>query len=204
MFDRQLLPATAIAISIAATPALAGEEPILGHELFGSGSEKVIVLHDWMGDSENYATAKPWLDGTSFTYAFAEVRGYGKSKGISGAYTTDEVAGDVSRLADHLGWSSYHLVGHSMNGMAGFKAVMLDWQSEQKIKSFVAITPVTPDGYPASDDDKAFLTAAMTDDETAAAAFGALTGGKLNAAWSTRKSCTEPGYLQPRGTQGIL
>jgi hypothetical protein len=89
MFDRRLLAATSIAISIAATPALAGEEPIIGYELFGSGSEKVIVLHDWMGDSENYASVKPWLDDTNFTYAFAEVRGYGRSKEITGAYTTD-------------------------------------------------------------------------------------------------------------------
>lgn len=202
MFDKRLMAATAIAISIAATPALADEKPILGYELFGSGSEKVIVLHDWMGDSENYASAKPWLDDTNFTYAFAEVRGYGRSKEIAGAYTTDEVAGDVSRLADHLGWSKYHFIGHSMTGMAGFKAVMLDWQGDKKIKSFVAVSPVTPDGYPASEDDEAFLTAAMTDDETAANAFGALTGGKLNAAWSTRKMARNRATSHPEALKG--
>lgn len=188
MFDKNLLATATLITSIATASALAADEPILGYEMFGSGSEKVIVLHDWMGGTENYASAKQWMDGTQFTYVFAEVRGYGKSKEISGAYTTNEVAGDVFRLADDLGWTKYHLVGHSMNGMAGFKAIMLDWQGKKRIKSYVAVTPVTPDGYPASDGDKAFLTAAITDDDTAAAAFGALTGGKLNVAWSTRKT----------------
>jgi len=187
MFERHLL-AAAFITSIAATPATADDGPVLGHNLFGSGPEKVIVLHDWMGDAKNYSTVQPWLDGTSFTYAFAEVRGYGQSIDLKGDYTTDEIAADVGRLAEHLGWSTYHLIGHSMNSMAGFKALMLDWRGERRIKSYVAVTPVTPDGYPATEDDKNFLTAAITDDETAAAAFGALTGGKLNAAWATRKT----------------
>ncbi len=187
MFDKGLLIATTLITGITTASALAADKPVLGYETFGSGSEKVIVLHDWMGDSSNYASVKQWLDSNQFTYAFAEVRGYGKSKTISGEYTTDEVAGDVFKLADHLGWQKYHLVGHSMNGMAGFKAVMLDWQDQKRIKSFVAVTPVTPDGYPASDDDKAFLMATMTDDNMAVAAFGALTGGKLNVTWATKK-----------------
>lgn len=112
-----------LATSIAATPALADEGPILGHELFGSGPEKVIVLHDWMGDSENYKYVRPWLDSTGFSYAFVDVRGYGRSKGLKGEYSTGEVAADTAKLADHLGWAKYHLVGHSMNGMAGFKAL---------------------------------------------------------------------------------
>jgi len=186
MFERHLLPALLVT-SFVAMPALADERAILGHEQFGSGAEKVIVLHDWFGNSENYASVQPWLDGTGFSYAFADVRGYGQSKGLSGDYNTDEIAADITRLADHLGWTKYHLVGHSMNGMAGFKAVMLDWSSTKRIKSFVAVTPVTPDGYPASKDDEAFLMATITDDETAVAAYGALTGGKLNAAWAIRK-----------------
>lgn len=196
MFERHLLAAVA-ATGIVTTPVMAAEEPILGYRLFGSGSEKVIVLHDWMGDAENYAAARQWLDGTVFSYAFADVRGYGQSRDLKGQYTTDEIAADVSRLAKHLGWSGFHLVGHSMNGMAGFKSIMLDWQDRKRIKSFVAVTPVTPDGYPASEEDKAFLAAAVSDDRTAAAAFGALTGGKLNAAWAARKTARNRASSHP-------
>ena len=168
--------------------ALAQNTPIIGHELFGTGPEKVIVFHDWLGDAANYNDVRPWLDTETFTYAFAEVRGYGASKHLEGDYNTEEIAADTLRLADHLGWEKFHLAGHSMNGMAGFKTMMRDWQGKRRLKSYVAVTPVTPDGYPASDDDRAFLTAAITDDQTAGAAFGALTGGKLNDRWAAGKT----------------
>ena len=202
MLKRYLLTGMLVT-GIAAMPAIADEAPILGHELFGSGPEKVIVLHDWMGDSEKYTSVRPWLDSTGFTYAFVDVRGYGRSKGLKGEYSTDEVAADTANLADHLGWAKYHLVGHSMNGMAGFKAVMLDWHDKKRIKSFVAVTPVTPDGYPASEEDRSFLSAAITDDETAAAAFGGLTGGKLNAAWATRKMARNRATSHPEALKGF-
>lgn len=201
MLKRYLLTGM-LATSIAATPALGDERPILGHELFGSGPEKIIVLHDWLGDSENYASVRPWLDSTGFSYAFVDVRGYGRSKGLKGEYTTDEVAADIAKLVDHLGWAKYHLVGHSMNGMAGFKAVLLDWQNKKRIKSFVAVTPVTPDGYPATDEDRNFLATAMSDDETAATAFDGLTGGKLNAAWATRKMARNRASSHPEALKG--
>lgn len=177
-----------VAIGLLVSPAMAEKDPVLGHQLFGIGPEKVIILHDWMGDSANYSTVRPWLDPKHFTYAFTDVRGYGRSRDLTGEYTSDEIADDIMRLANKLGWKEFHLVGHSMNGLAGFKAIMNDWQAGRRIKSFVAVTPVTPDGYPATEQDKAFLEAAILDDDTAGAAFGALTGGKLNGAWSRRKT----------------
>lgn len=187
MLARSFLP-IAFILGLTTQPAIAGSGPILGHEMFGSGPEKVIVFHDWMGDAANYETVRPWLNGDAYTYAFADVRGYGLSKGLDGAFNSDEIAADTARLADHLGWERFHLVGHSMNGMAGFKTVLRDWAGERRIRSYVAVTPVTPDGYPASDEDRAFLTAAITNDETAAAAFGALTGGRLNGGWAANKT----------------
>ena len=107
---------------------------------------------------------------------------------MTGPFDSDQIASDIFVLADNLDWNDFHLVGHSMNGLAGFKAVLTDWKGSKRIKSFVAVTPVTPDGYPATEEDAAFLKAAITDDETAAMALGALTGGKLNAAWAQRKT----------------
>jgi len=168
--------------------AAAGDEPILGYDLYGAGPEKVIVTHDWMGDAANYDSVRPWLNTERFTYVFVDVRGYGSSKTLKGEYNTDEIAADTIRLADHLGWEKFHLVGHSMNAMAGFKTLINDWKGDKRIKSYVAVTPVTPDGYPATDEDRVFLAAAIDDDETARAAFGGLTGGKLNAAWAANKT----------------
>lgn len=203
MFTRSLVP-TALALSLSAQPAVAGSPPILGYELHGSGPEKVIVFHDWMGDAANYDTVRPWLDDEAFTYVFAEVRGYGASKGLDGGYDSDEIAADTLRLADHLGWQRFHLVGHSMNGMAGFKTLLRDWTGRRRIKSFVAVTPVTPDGYPASDQDRAFLSAAMADDATARAAFAGLTGGKLNPTWDRIKTIRNRTTSRPDALRGYF
>src|ERR1700721_1159004 len=55
--------------------------PPLGHELVGSGSSHVIVLNDWLCDTSTWDGARPYLDSARFTFAFADVRGYGRSRG---------------------------------------------------------------------------------------------------------------------------
>lgn len=185
-----------------AQPASAERPALLGHQLHGAGPQHVIVLHDWMGDSANYDAVRPWLDNDRYTYAFVDVRGYGLSRNLSGAYSSAEIAADVLALADHLGWRRFHLVGHSMTGMAGFRLVMQDWQGERRIQSFVAVTPVTPDGYPASDQDRAFLASAIDDDTTARMAFSALAGGRLNGAWNDHKTAHNRATSRPQALRG--
>ncbi|MGE0141553.1 MAG: alpha/beta fold hydrolase, partial [Ilumatobacteraceae bacterium] len=163
-------------------------DAILGHRLHGSGPRHVIVLHDWMGDAANYDPIIPWLDSNAFTYAFADVRGYGASKSIAGCYSSEEIARDITNLANHLGWPRYGLVGHSMSAMAVFRHLVDDARSERRITRAVAITPVTASGYPATADDRAFLAGTITDDAVAVAAYGALTGGRSPRRWAEDKT----------------
>ncbi|WP_044560372.1 alpha/beta fold hydrolase, partial [Azospirillum sp. B4] len=60
---------------------------ILGVTLHGTGPEPVLVLHDWLGDASTYAPMRPYLDGKRYTYAFADLRGYGRSVHLRGACT---------------------------------------------------------------------------------------------------------------------
>jgi pimeloyl-ACP methyl ester carboxylesterase len=53
----------------------------LGHFIHGHGAEKVLALHDWMGDAANFEPLLPYLDLRRYTYAFADLRGYGSSLG---------------------------------------------------------------------------------------------------------------------------
>ena len=50
-------------------------------------------------------------------YVFADLRGYGASRGIEGTYTLEESAGDASALRHKLGWTQFSLIGHSMSGL---------------------------------------------------------------------------------------
>jgi len=201
MLTRNFLASLAAAI-MWGQPALADDTVLLGHRIHGHGPEHVIMLHDWMGDASNYDDVLPWLDEDRFTYVLADVRGYGLSRNLEGAFTSDEVSGDIARLADHLGWSQFHLVGHSMNGMAGFKFLLNDALGAGRLKSYVAVTPVTPDGYPATEEDRAFLAAAISDDDTARMAFGALTGAKLNSAWGDGKTARNRQTSRPDALKG--
>lgn len=202
MFRQAVLSLAAAASLMWAQPAFGQRPALLGHQLHGAGPQHVIVLHDWMGDSANYDAVRPWLDGERYTYAFVDIRGYGLSRNLSGSYTTQEIAADVIALADHLGWRRFHLVGHSMTGQAGFRLLLQDWQRDRRIQSYVAVTPVTPDGYPASAEDRAFLAAAIDDDATARMAFAALTGGRLSEAWSSAKTARNRATSNPSALQG--
>jgi pimeloyl-ACP methyl ester carboxylesterase len=80
---------------------------------------------------------------------FADVRGYGKSRHLGGSYSVEEVTADAFRLAGQLGWGRFHVVGHSMTGIVVQRMAVDDWTSDAKrLKSVVAITPVSADGDP--------------------------------------------------------
>lgn len=160
----------------------------LGHHLLGSGPSGVIVLHDWMGDASEWEQATPYLDADAFSYAFTDVRGYGLSQNLTGEYTASEIAGDVFALADHLGWKTFSLVGHSMTGMATQRALIDDDPSDPRIERAVAVSPVTANGYPADDETKQFLWAAIEDAEMAIQAFTMLTGGRIAPAWAAQRA----------------
>jgi len=50
----------------------------------GNGPEGVPVMHDRNGDHTTYDPIIPYLDGSVFTYAFVDLRGYGKSRDMTG------------------------------------------------------------------------------------------------------------------------
>ena len=111
----------------------------IGHRIFGKGPEKVIVLHGWLADYSVFEPMFPALDVEKFTYAFVDYRGYGLSREIAGKHTIEEIGQDALGLADHLGWSRFHLVGHSMGGKA------IQWmmaKASERVKSGVGVTPV--------------------------------------------------------------
>lgn len=163
--------------------------PILGHRVFGQGHEKVLLLHHWMGDAMSYDPLIPYLDPSVYTYAFADVRGCGASRHLSGAYTVEEVAADVHRLADSLSWTDFHVIGHSMSGMVVQRMMVDDWISGAKrLKSAIVITPVSADGYPADEGTKKFLWDLIHDHPRSEQGLSMLTGQRLTPVWSRART----------------
>ena len=118
---------------------------VIGHRMFGEGPEKVIVLHGWHMDHTVFEPMFPAMDAEKFTYAFVDYRGYGLSKEMKGEHSIQEIGLDAIGLADHLGWGRFHLMGHSMGGMA---AQWMTVHAKERVKSAVAITAVPASGVP--------------------------------------------------------
>lgn len=156
----------------------------IGHELYGSGPEGVVLIHDFYGCRQTYDDVRRYLAPEEFSYAFMEMRGYGASRAMTGAYTPEEVAADVFDLADHHGWDRFHLVGHSISGMFAQRALV---DGGGRVKSAVLMTPVHCTGLSFSEEGWALLAGSLDDDEKLAGAFDALTGNRLSPEWLAYK-----------------
>lgn len=158
---------------------------ILGHKVVGTGPKKVIVLHDWSVACEgDYEYALPFFDLEKMTIAFVDLRGYGMSKNISGAYTTDEITSDVEAVANELGWEKFSLVGHSMTGMAVQKIMC---RLADKVEKVVATVPVPASGFPLDDATFGFFESMASSDEAFQGGMHALTSQIYGSGWVNRK-----------------
>jgi pimeloyl-ACP methyl ester carboxylesterase len=152
----------------------------IGHELLGTGPEKVVILHDWQGDHRNYDLARPFFDAARYTYAFMDLRGYGWSRTIAGRHTAEEASADVLALVDHLGWPRFHVVGHSMTGMV-VQRVALD--GADRVKSVVAANPVPACGLQMPAENLGFFESTITNDENFRRLLREICNRELSPAW---------------------
>jgi pimeloyl-ACP methyl ester carboxylesterase len=135
----------------------------IAYTLHGAGAEQVIVMHDWNGDHTTYDAMIPYLDGAAFTYAFVDLRGYGRSREVSGEYTCAEIAGDCLEIADELGWQRFHVIGHSMTGMVTQRIAV---DAPDRIKSAIAICPMSAAGSQLDEATFAFFSSTTENDDS--------------------------------------
>ncbi|ARN84118.1 alpha/beta fold hydrolase [Candidatus Nucleicultrix amoebiphila] len=148
----------------------------IAYKKYGSGNNHVIVLHDWFSDSSSYDMVLPYLDTDQFCYVFPDLRGYGKSKTITGECSVDEAAQDVIAVADTLKWEKFHLIGHSMSGMI---VQYINTLVPERVQSVIAITPVPACGSKVPEEMVMFITQAANDnDMIAEQIIGFMTSGR--------------------------
>lgn len=147
-----------------------------GYVQLGHGPRKVLAMNGWFGSAEDWRALVPALDTDAFTYVFLDYRGYGRSRERDGAFTFEEAAQDVLALADHLGWDTFNLIGHSMGGVA-IQRVLL--AAPHRIERMAGVCAVPACG---SRMDEARLTAfraAVDDVERRAGIIAFSTGNRL-------------------------
>ncbi|HEY4943329.1 MAG TPA: alpha/beta hydrolase [Rhizomicrobium sp.] len=175
-------------------------ETMIGHTQHGSGPEHVLVIHDWNGDHSNYDPVLAYLDGDAFTYAFVDLRGYGKSRDITGDYTVGEISRDCLGLADRLGWQRFHVVGHSMTGMATQRIAA---DAPARVKSAIAVCPMSAAGSPAPEEALKFFASTTTSDDAFRRLITFVSGG-LSGQWAEAKLRQNRATVNPACRAGYL
>jgi pimeloyl-ACP methyl ester carboxylesterase len=174
----------------------------LGHELVGSGPVNVLIMNDWLCDTSTWDGARQFLDRARFSYVFADLRGYGRSRARLGTFSLDEAAVDVLALADFLGWSRFSIVGHSMSALV---ALHLAQQHPERIARTVLLTPPPPTGFGA---DEAMIAAsqslAFADDATRMAVLEQRFGTRLSPGWASYKAARWRSTAAPDAAAGYV
>lgn len=170
----------------------------IGCKVHGHGPTKVLFLHGWLSDHTIFSSVLPYFEHTQYTVALMDYRGYGTSQRLDGNFTLDEVAGDALKLAEHLGWAAFHVVGHSMGGMVAQKMAI---RAPERLTSLIATTPVPSSGFDLDAATRNFFESSATSDEALMEIFNTLTGRRHSTGLlqeltrKARASTSTPAYL---------
>ncbi|HET8984980.1 MAG TPA: alpha/beta hydrolase [Trueperaceae bacterium] len=173
-------------------------DPLFSARVHGGGPTRVIAVHGWMAASDLFEPLIEHLDVDKLSVCFPDCRGYGMRRAVHGAMTIEEIASDVLALADSLGWSRFHVLGHSMAGMAA-QRLMVD--APGRLQSAVLLAPVPATGARVDDVRRRSLLAAITDPSARLALIDDNTGGARDREWLDRVrhlslAGTEPGAME--------
>ena len=150
------------------------------HVTVGSGDHHVFALHGWFGSARGWGLLPDYLDGSSFTYVFMDLRGYGSRKQVAGDFTMEEAAADVVALADELGWDRFSLLGHSMSGQAIQHVLLL---APGRVQRLVGLNAVPATGIPFDDRGWALFSGAAASRDNRAAIINFSTGSRLTSSF---------------------
>jgi pimeloyl-ACP methyl ester carboxylesterase len=142
----------------------------------GSGDHHVLAIHGWFGSARGWGSLPEWIDGSVYTYAFIDLRGYGDRRDTPGEFTIDEAAADVLAAAGDLGWDRFSLVGHSMGAKIAHRALL--WAPD-RIRALVGLNSVPAGAVPFDEAGWALFSGAPMDPSNRAAIIDFTTGNKL-------------------------
>jgi pimeloyl-ACP methyl ester carboxylesterase len=142
----------------------------------GSGAHHVLAVHGWFGSARGWGALPDYLDTSTYTYVFVDLRGYGDRKAAGGEFTMAEAAADAIALADELGWDRFSVVGHSMGGKIAHQVLL---QAPDRVRKLVGINPVPAAQVPMDEQGWALFSGAAGNPGNRAAIINFSTGSKL-------------------------
>src|SRR5215831_16514170 len=152
--------------------AMVASSPVI----LGSGEHRVLAVHGWFGSASGWGSLPEYLDGSAYTYAFMDLRGYGDRMKVGGQFTMAEAAADALVLADELGWERFSLIGHSMGGKIAHQVLL---QAPDRVEKLVGLNPVPANAVPMDEQAWALFSGAPANPGNRAAIIDFTTGSKL-------------------------
>ena len=144
----------------------------------GSGDHHVLAVHGWFGSARGWGSLPEFLDRSTYTYAFMDLRGYGARKQVEGEFTMEEAASDAIALADELGWDRFSVIGHSMGGKIAHQILL---QAPDRVIKLVGLNPVPANAVLMDEQGWELFSGAPANAGNRAAIIDFTTGSKLTA-----------------------
>ena len=144
----------------------------------GSGDRHVLAVPGWFGSARGWGSLPDFLDRSTYTYAFMDLRGYGGRQEVAGEFTMEEAAADAITLAGELGWDRFSVIGHSMGAKVAHQMLL---QAPDRLDKLVGLNPVPPGAVPMDEQGWELFSGAAANAGNRAAIIDFTTGSKLTA-----------------------
>ena len=144
----------------------------------GSGDRHVLAVHGWFGSARGWGSLPDFLDRSTYTYAFMDLRGYGARQEVAGEFTMEEAAADAITLAGELGWDRFSVIGHSMGAKVAHQMLL---QAPDRVDKLIGLNPVPPGAVPMDEQGWELFSGAAANAGNRAAIIDFTTGSKLTA-----------------------
>jgi pimeloyl-ACP methyl ester carboxylesterase len=138
----------------------------------------VLAVHGWFGSARGWGSLPDFLDRSTYTYAFMDLRGYGGRQEVAGEFTMEEAAADAIALAGELGWDRFSVIGHSMGAKVAHQMLL---QAPDRLDKLVGLNPVPPGAVPMDEQSWELFSGAAANAGNRAAIINLTTGSKLTA-----------------------
>src|SRR6185437_5522160 len=119
-----------------------------------------------------------FLDRSTYTYAFMDLRGYGARQEVAGEFTMEEAAADAIALAGELGWDRFSVVADSIDAKVAHQMLL---QAPDRVDKLVGINPVPANAVLMDEQGWALFSGAAANAGNRAAIIDFTTGSKLTA-----------------------
>ncbi len=125
---------------------------IAGVEIAGkrwrNGTRPVLALHGWLDNAASFDVLAPQLSDADVVAIDLAGHGYSYHKPPQGTYNLWDDLPDIVRVADQLGWSQFHLLGHSRGAMI---SALLSAALPERVSSVTFLDGLSPPPMPVAE-----------------------------------------------------